>query len=80
MVVLFIRLKVAKGAVIEPEEENDTDNKDRGIRIVSFYSLRCGYRNENSILNSGALHRARLNDNQGNIILSDSENVIMWVS
>ena len=73
----LIRLKVAKGAVIEPEEENDTDNKsDRGIRIVSFHSLKCGYRNENSILNSGALHRARLNKDQGSIILSDSENVI----
>ena len=67
-----IRLKVAKGAVIEPEKENDTDDKnDRGLRIVSFYSLRCGYRNENSLLTSGSLHRARLNENRGNVILSD---------
>ncbi len=81
-----IHLSMAKGAIIEPEKEddgegddnndnnNDTGNKnDKGLRLVSFYSLRCGgYINQNSLLTSGSLYKARLDKDKGSMIISDS--------
>ena len=55
-----IRISTAKGAIVQSE-----DNDDKSLRLVSFYSLRCGYRNENSILKSRSLFRARLDEKRG---------------
>ena len=76
----IIRLSMGKGAIIEPGEEHGNDRmnqNDRGLRLVSFYSLRCGgYINENSLLTSGSLYRARLDEDRGNVIISDAGNIV----
>ena len=70
-----IRLSMAKGAIIEPEEGDE--NNDKGLRLVSFYSLRCGgYINQNSLLTSGSLYRARLDEDRGSVIISDMSNIV----
>ena len=72
----IIRLSMARGAIIEPEDNESADNNsDKGLRLVSFYSLRCGYRNENSLLTSRSLYKARLDDNRGSMIISDFGNI-----
>ena len=75
-----IHLSMAKGVIIEPEKENkeeddndDPNQNDKGLRLVSFYSLRCGgYINQNSLLTSGSLYKARLDEDRGSIIISDN--------
>ena len=52
-------------------DDNDGTN-DKGIRLVSFYSLRCGNINQNSLLTSGSLYRARLDEDKGSVVISDS--------
>ena len=58
----------------DTDEDEDTE-KRYNLRLISFYSLRCGTINENSILTSGSLHKVRL-DSGGNIILSDYSGII----
>lgn len=72
----IISLSVNQAAIEEVENEDEEDVENYyNLRLISFYSLRCGSRNENSILTSGALHRAKLS-NDGNVILSDYDGII----